>query len=159
MPPITPFLWFDREAEEAARFYVSIFPDSAIDEVTRYGAAGPGPEGSAMTVSFRLGESRFVALNGGPVFSFTPAVSFVVDCETQAELDRYWELLSAGGEEGQCGWLKDKYGLSWQIVPKALSRLLGDADPERARRATEAMLKMKKLVVAELEAVASGGSA
>jgi predicted 3-demethylubiquinone-9 3-methyltransferase (glyoxalase superfamily) len=153
---ITPFLWFDAQAEEAALFYVSLFPDSRIESLTRYSEAGPGPVGSAMTVEFSLRGRRFVALNGGPVFSFTPAVSFVVDCEDQAEIDRYWSALSAGGSEGQCGWLTDKFGLSWQIVPKALGRILGDPDPERARRATEAMLKMKKLSIAELEAAAGG---
>jgi predicted 3-demethylubiquinone-9 3-methyltransferase (glyoxalase superfamily) len=153
---IRPFLWFDSRAEEAAEFYVSVFPDSRINSVTRYGEAGPGPAGSAMTVDFCLRGQSFVALNGGPVFAFTPAVSFVVDCETQEEVDRYWSRLSSGGSEGQCGWLTDKFGLSWQIVPTALSRLLGDPDPERARRATEAMLKRKKLVIAELEAAAVG---
>jgi Uncharacterized protein conserved in bacteria len=153
---ITPFLWFDSKAEEAANFYVSLFPDSRIDSLNRYSESGPGAPGSVMTVAFTLRGQSFVALNGGPVFSFTPAVSFVVDCEDQAEVDRYWSALSAGGEEGQCGWLTDKFGLSWQIVPKALGRILGDADPERARRATEAMLKMKRLVIAELEAAADG---
>jgi len=153
---VTPFLWFDAQAEEAATFYVSLFPDSRVDSVNRYSEAGPGPAGSAMTVAFTLRGRPFVALNGGPVFSFTPAISFVVDCEDQVEVDRYWSALSAGGSEGQCGWLTDKFGLSWQIVPKALGRILGDSDPERARRATEAMLKMKKLVVAELEAAAEG---
>jgi predicted 3-demethylubiquinone-9 3-methyltransferase (glyoxalase superfamily) len=153
---VTPFLWFDAQAEEAATFYVSLFPDSRVDAINRYSEAGPGPAGSAMTVSFTLRGRPFVALNGGPVFSFTPAVSFVVDCENQAEVDHYWSALSAGGSEGQCGWLTDKFGLSWQIVPKALGRILGDSDPERARRAAEAMLKMKKLVVDELEAAAEG---
>lgn len=155
---IVPFLWFDDQAEEAALFYASVFPDSHIDHVNRYGEADPGTAGSAMTVSFTLRGRPYVALNGGPVFKFSPAVSFVVDCEDQAEVDCYWSLLSAGGEEGQCGWLTDKYGLSWQIVPTALGRLLGDPDPERARRATEAMLKMKKLVGSELEAAAGGKS-
>jgi predicted 3-demethylubiquinone-9 3-methyltransferase (glyoxalase superfamily) len=153
---IVPFLWFDDKAEEAARFYASIFPDSHIDSVSRYGEAGPGAPGSAMTVAFTLRGRPYVALNGGPVFKFNPAVSFVVDCENQAEVDRYWSLLSADSEKGQCGWLTDKYGLSWQIVPVALGRLLGDPDPGRAKRATEAMLKMKKLVIAELEAAADG---
>lgn len=153
---IVPFLWFDDKAEEAALFYVSIFPDSLVNRVARYGDAGPGPAGSAMTVSFTLRGRSFVALNGGPIFKFTPAISFVVDCEDQAEVDRYWSLLSAGGEEGRCGWLTDKYGLSWQIVPTALVRLLGNPDPSRAARATEAMLKMKRIVIAELEAAAEG---
>jgi len=154
--PITPFLWFDSRAEEAALFYVSVFPDSKIDHVERYGDAGPGPAGSVMTIAFTLRGQRFVALNGGPVFSFTPAISFVVDCATQEELDRYWSLLIAGGSEGQCGWLTDKFGLSWQIVPMALGRILGDPDPARAGRATQAMLGMKKLIIAELEAAAEG---
>ncbi len=153
---IRPFLWFDSRAEEAAEFYVSVFPDSRIEGISRYGEAGPGPVGSAMTVDFMLRGQSFVALNGGPVFAFTPAISFVVDCETQDEVDRYWTLLSSGGSEGQCGWLIDKFGLSWQVVPAALGRLLGDPDPERARRATQAMLGMKKLVVSELEAAAQG---
>jgi predicted 3-demethylubiquinone-9 3-methyltransferase (glyoxalase superfamily) len=153
---ITPFLWFDARAEEAALFYVSLFPDSRIDAINRYSEAGPGPAGTAMTVAFTLRGRPFVALNGGPVFSFTPAVSFVVGCEDQAEVDRYWSLLSVGGSEGQCGWLTDKFGLSWQVVPSALGRILGDPDPERARRATEAMLKMGRLVVSELEAAADG---
>jgi len=153
---IRPFLWFDSRAEEAAEFYVSVFPDSRISQVNRYGEAGPGPAGTAMTVDFTLRGLSFVALNGGPVFSFNPAVSFVVDCEGQEEVDRYWSRLSAGGSEGQCGWLTDKFGLSWQIVPTALGRVLGDPDPERASRATKAMLGMKKLVIAELEAAAAG---
>lgn len=159
MKTITPFLWFDSKAEEAAEFYASIFPDSHVDGVSRYGEAGPGPAGSAMTVAFTLLGHPYLALNGGPVFSFTPAVSFVVDCADQAEVDRYWSLLSAGGVEGQCGWLTDRFGLSWQVVPEALGRLLGDPDPARAKRATEAMLTMKKLVVAELEAAAEGRNA
>jgi predicted 3-demethylubiquinone-9 3-methyltransferase (glyoxalase superfamily) len=156
---ITPFLWFDDKAEEAARFYISVFPDSHIDQVNRYDEAGPGPAGTVMTVSFTLRGRPFVALNGGPVFKFNPAISFVVDCEDQAEVDRYWSLLSSDGAEGQCGWLTDKYGLSWQIVPTALGRLLGDPDPERAKRATAAMLKMKKLVIFELEVAADGRGA
>ena len=135
------------------------FPIPASIRCPRYGEAGPGPAGSAMTVAFTLRGRPFVALNGGPVFAFNPAVSFVVDCEDQAEVDRYWAQLSAGGTEGQCGWLTDKFGLSWQIVPTALARILGDPDPLRAKRATEAMLKMKKLVLAELEAAAQGEDA
>lgn len=155
---ITPFLWFDAEAEEAARFYTSVFPDSRVERITRYGAAGPGRAGTVMTVEFTLRGQRLAALNGGPVFRFTPAVSFVVSCADQDEVDRYWTALSAGGTEGQCGWLTDRYGLSWQIVPDALERLLGDPDPARARRATEAMLKMGKLSIAALEAAANGGN-
>jgi predicted 3-demethylubiquinone-9 3-methyltransferase (glyoxalase superfamily) len=153
---ITPFLWFDSRAEEAAEFYVSVFPDSRIDRITRYGSEGPGPVGSAMTVAFTLNGQDFVALNGGPIYVFNPAISFVAHCETQEEVDRYWSLLSDGGSEGQCGWLTDKFGLSWQIVPKALERLIGDPDPGRAGRATKAMLGMKKIVISELEAAAAG---
>ncbi len=148
---ITPFLWFDHQAEEAARFYVSIFPNSKVAKVVRYGAAGPGPPGSAMTVAFELEGQSFVALNGGPHFKFTEAVSFVVNCLTQEEVDSYWEKLSAGGSEVQCGWLKDQFGLSWQIVPTALPELLSDPDPEIAQRVMKAMLKMKKLDIRALQ--------
>jgi predicted 3-demethylubiquinone-9 3-methyltransferase (glyoxalase superfamily) len=148
---ITPFLWFDREAEEAARFYASVFPNSKVGKVVRYGEAGPGPAGSAMTVEFELEGLSFVALNGGPHFKFTEAISFVVHCETQAEVDYYWDKLTAGGAEVQCGWLKDKFGLSWQIVPTALPKLLGNPDPEKAQRAMAAMMKMKKLDIRALE--------
>ncbi len=154
MPKITPFLWFDTQAEEAARFYTSVFPNSTIREVTHYGSAGPRPEGMVLTVSFELDGQQFVALNGGPDFSFTEAVSFVVDCETQEEVDRYWSVLSEGGEEGPCGWLKDRFGLSWQIVPTALPRLLSDPDVEKAQRVMAAMLKMGKIEIAELERAA-----
>jgi predicted 3-demethylubiquinone-9 3-methyltransferase (glyoxalase superfamily) len=157
MPTITPFLWFDTQAEEAAGFYVSIFPNSRISEVTRYGPAGPGPQGQAMTVTFDLDGQKIVALNGGPYFKFSEAVSFVVPCETQAEIDAYWDALTAnGGEPSQCGWLKDRFGLSWQIVPSTLVELLGDPDPEKSRRATEAMLKMTKLDIAELRRAHAG---
>ncbi len=156
MPAITPFLWFDSEAEEAAQLYTSIFPNSRILDVARYGAAGPGAPGTVMTVEFELDGRRFVALNGGPMYRFTEAVSFVVSCETQDEVDHYWDALSEGGEEGPCGWLKDRYGLSWQIVPSSLSTLLSDPDPERSQRAMSAMLGMRKLVIAELEAAAQG---
>jgi predicted 3-demethylubiquinone-9 3-methyltransferase (glyoxalase superfamily) len=155
MPKLTPFLWFDTEAEEAAEHYTSIFPNSRITEVTRYGSAGPREAGSVMTVAFELDGQRFVALNGGPDFSFTEAVSFVVDCETQAEVDEYWSKLSAGGEEGPCGWLKDRFGLSWQIVPARLMELLTDPDQERAQRAMAAMLTMGKIQVDELEQAAA----
>lgn len=160
MAGITPFLWFDSQAEEAAQHYVSIFSslgrdDSQVTEVTRYGAeaaqAAGRPEGSAMVVAFRLDGQDFSALNGGPQFPFTEAVSFVVSCETQDEVDGFWEGLSAGGEEGPCGWLKDRYGLSWQIVPSALTKMLGDADPKRAERAMGAMLQMKKIDLAKLQ--------
>jgi predicted 3-demethylubiquinone-9 3-methyltransferase (glyoxalase superfamily) len=156
MKGITPFLWFDRQAEEAARFYISIFPNSRITTTTRYGEDGPGPAGSIMTVAFELDGREFVALNGGPLFKFTPAVSFVVNCETQAELDAVWERLTAGGEEVECGWLRDRYGVSWQVVPASLARLLGGPDPRRAERVMKALLGMKKLDIATLERAAQG---
>jgi predicted 3-demethylubiquinone-9 3-methyltransferase (glyoxalase superfamily) len=155
MPKLTPFLWFDTEAEEAAEHYTSIFPNSRITEVTRYGSAGPREAGTVMTVAFELDGQRFVGLNGGPEFSFSEAVSFVVNCETQAEVDEYWGKLSDGGEEGPCGWLKDRFGLSWQIVPARLMELLADPDQERAQRAMAAMLKMGKIQIDELEQAAA----
>jgi len=155
MGKVTPFVWYDSEAEEAAELYTSLVPNSRIVDVTRYGAAGPGPEGTAMTVTFELDGLRFTALNGGPAHPLTEAVSFTVSCETQEEVDRYWAALSEGGEEGPCGWLKDRFGLSWQIVPTALPRLLGDPDPARAQRAMQAMLGMRKLDIAALEAAAA----
>jgi predicted 3-demethylubiquinone-9 3-methyltransferase (glyoxalase superfamily) len=145
MQKITPFLWFNDQAEEAANFYTSIFKNSKISAISRYGEGSPGPVGQVMTLTLELNGQEFMALNGGPVFAFTPAISFFVTCETQAEVDHYWEKLSAGGEQEQCGWLKDKFGVSWQIVPKVLGELLGDPDPEKAKRVMEAMLKMKKL--------------
>lgn len=148
---ITPFLWFDTQAEEAANFYTSIFPNSKIVRVRRYGEAGPGPADSAMTVEFQLEGQTFVALNGGPIFKFTEAVSFVVNCQTQHEVDSYWTKLSAGGTEVQCGWLKDKFGLSWQIVPSALPELLGGPDPKKAGRVMKAMMTMKKLDIGALQ--------
>ena len=151
MQKITPFLWFDTQAEEAARFYVSVFKNSKIVGVSRYGEAGPGPRGSVMTVTFELGGQEFIALNGGPHFKFTEAVSFSVDCKTQEEVDEFWRKLSEGGEEGQCGWLKDKYGLSWQINPRILGEMLSDADPEKSKRVMEAMLKMNKIDIAALQ--------
>jgi predicted 3-demethylubiquinone-9 3-methyltransferase (glyoxalase superfamily) len=151
MPKITPFLWFDDQAEEAARFYVSVFPDSRIVNTTRYGEAGPGPRGSVMTVVFQLDGREFIALNGGPQFKFTEAVSFSVDCRTQKEVDEFWGKLSEGGEEGPCGWLKDRYGLSWQINPTALGEMLSDPDPQKSKRVMEAMLKMKKIDIAGLK--------
>jgi len=155
---ITPFLWFDTQAEEAARFYTSIFANSQILDTSRYSDASPRP-GQVMTVSFELDGAQFVALNGGPEFSFTEAVSFQVACESQEEIDRFWTALTAdGGQESQCGWLKDKFGVSWQIVPAALGEILGDPDPERARRATEAMLKMSKLDIATLRRAAGGAA-
>jgi predicted 3-demethylubiquinone-9 3-methyltransferase (glyoxalase superfamily) len=149
--PITPCLWFDQQAEEAAAFYVSIFPNSKIVKVVRFGEAGPGPAGSVMTVEFELHGQSFVALNGGPLFQFNEAVSFMVNCHTQEEVDAYWERLSAGACEVQCGWLKDKFGLWWQVVPTVLPELLGDPDPAKAARAMKAMLTMKKLDIAALK--------
>lgn len=154
MQKITPCLWFDTQGEDAAKFYTSVFPNSRILEVTRYGSAGPRPEGTVMTVNFELDGQQFVALNGGPDFTFNEAVSFQVSCNGQEEVDAYWSKLSEGGEEGPCGWLKDRFGLSWQIVPTALPRLLGDPDQEKAQRVMEAMLKMKKIDVAALEEAA-----
>jgi predicted 3-demethylubiquinone-9 3-methyltransferase (glyoxalase superfamily) len=155
MQTITPFLWFDGQAEEAAELYTSIF-EGRILGVSRYGEAGPGTPGSVMTVEFELAGQRFTALNGGPEFRFTEAVSFQVSCEGQDEVDELWAKLSEGGEEGPCGWLKDRFGLSWQIVPTALPRLLGDPDPARAQRAMQAMLQMGKIEIAELERAAAG---
>jgi predicted 3-demethylubiquinone-9 3-methyltransferase (glyoxalase superfamily) len=149
---ITPFLWFDGQAEEAANFYVSIFPNSKIGPISRYGEAGPGPKGSVMTVAFNLDGLSFTALNGGPMFKFTEAISLVVHCETQAEVDHYWDKLSAGGQQVQCGWLKDKYGLSWQIVPNALIELAQDQDPAKSQRVMAAMMQMKKIDIAGLKA-------
>src|ERR687886_378325 len=154
MQKLTPCLWFDTEGEEAANFYTSVFPSSRVVNVARYGEAGPRPAGTVMTVLFELDGQKFVALNGGPQFTFNEAVSFQVSCEDQEEVDRYWEALSEGGEPGPCGWLKDKFGLSWQIIPKRLPELLGDPDREKSQRAMAAMMKMKKLDVAELEAAA-----
>ena len=154
MQTITPFLWFDTQGEEAAELYTGIFPNSRITEVTRYGSAGPRPAGTVMTVAFELDGHEFVALNGGPEFAFTEAVSFQVLCETQDEVDHYWSKLGEGGEEGPCGWLKDRYGLSWQITPRRLNELLADPDPERAQRAMASMLGMRKIDVAELERAA-----
>ncbi|HYL75111.1 MAG TPA: VOC family protein [Bryobacteraceae bacterium] len=148
---ITPFLWFDHQAEEAAAFYTSIFKSSRIETITRYGDAGPGPKGSVMTVNFQIEGQQFTALNGGPVFKFTEAISFVVNCTTQEEIDELWEKLSAGGQEVQCGWLKDKYGLSWQIVPTVLVDMLRDTNAERTQRVMKAMFQMKKLDIAGLE--------
>jgi predicted 3-demethylubiquinone-9 3-methyltransferase (glyoxalase superfamily) len=148
---ITPFLWFDNQAEEAANFYTSVFKNSRVLGVTRYGAAGPGPNGSVMTVAFELDGQVFTALNGGPIFKFTEAISFVVNCETQKEVDEYWDKLTAGGQEVQCGWLKDKYGLFWQIVPTVLVELLASTDIERSQKAMKAMLQMKKIDIATLK--------
>jgi predicted 3-demethylubiquinone-9 3-methyltransferase (glyoxalase superfamily) len=150
MQKITPFLWFDDQAEEAMHHYVSIFRNSRALGVTRYGDAGPGPKGSVMIAAFELEGQRFTALNGGPHFKFTEAVSFVVNCETQEEVDQLWDKLGEGGQFQQCGWLKDKFGLSWQIVPTVLIELINDPDSEKSRRVTEAMLQMTKIDIAKL---------
>lgn len=148
---ITPFLWFDTQAEEAANFYISIFENSKIRNVSRYGDAGPGPKGSVMVISFELEGQEFTALNGGPQFKFSPAISLMVHCDTQEEVDHFWGRLGEGGRKDRCGWLQDKYGLSWQIIPTALSRLMGSPDREKAKRVMQAMLKMEKLDIAGLE--------
>jgi predicted 3-demethylubiquinone-9 3-methyltransferase (glyoxalase superfamily) len=154
MSGVTPCLWFDTDGEEAANFYTSLFPNSTILNVSRYGEGGPRDAGTVMTVSFELDGLEFLALNGGPNYTFSEAVSFMVSCADQDEVDRYWEALSEGGEEGPCGWLKDRFGLSWQIVPKALPRLLGDPDPAKAQRVMQAMMGMRKIVIEELEQAA-----
>jgi predicted 3-demethylubiquinone-9 3-methyltransferase (glyoxalase superfamily) len=156
MRKITPFLWFDTQAEEAAKFYCSIFSNAKILRTTRYGDAGPGPKGSVMTIEFELDGQALVALNGGPVYKFTEAVSFQIDCKTQQEVDTYWEKLSAGGEKGPCGWLKDRYGLSWQVVPSVLPEMLTDPDPVKSQRVMAAMMKMKKLEIEPLKQAYSG---
>lgn len=156
MQKITPFLWFNGQAEEAMNFYVSIFKNSKVVSVQRYGDAGPGPKGSVMSATFQLEGQDFYALNGGPQFTFTPAISFFVSCETQSEVDELWEKLSAGGEKGRCAWLKDKFGLSWQIVPTALGKLLADKDPEKSKRVMQAMMKMDKIDIAGLQKAYAG---
>jgi predicted 3-demethylubiquinone-9 3-methyltransferase (glyoxalase superfamily) len=158
MPTVHPFLWFDTQAEEAAGFYVSIFPNSRIVDVARYGEGGPGPAGTAMTVEFTLDGSPMVALNGGPDhFGFNQGISFVIGCATPDDVDHYWAALTDGGEEGRCGWLKDRYGLSWQVVPDGLGTVLGDPDPARAQRAMTAMLGMTKLDLPAMRAAADAG--
>lgn len=155
MPDITPFLWFDHQAEQAAQFYVSVFPNSQIEQVTHYSEAGPGETGSVMTISFSLDGSKFTAINGGPAhYDFDESISFVVNTKTEEELDHYWSSLSDGGEEIACGWLKDRYGLRWQIVPEGLSEILGDPDPQRVQRAMQAMFGMKKLDLKAMKAAA-----
>jgi predicted 3-demethylubiquinone-9 3-methyltransferase (glyoxalase superfamily) len=151
MQKIIPFLWFDDQAEEAVRLYTSLVKNSKINSISRYQKDTPGPEGKVMTVSFQLDGQEFTALNGGPIFKFTEAISFLINCDSQAEVDELWEKLSAGGEKGQCGWLKDKFGLSWQIVPTALGELLSGPDPEASQRVIQAMLKMKKLDIGLLK--------
>ena len=155
MTEISPCLWFDTDGEDAANFYVSVFPNSKILDVARYGEAGPRDAGTVMTVSFELDGKKFTALNGGPEFSFTEAISFQVSCTSQDEVDAYWSKLAEGGEEGPCGWLKDRFGVSWQIVPTALPELLLDADQEKAQRVMAAMLKMRKIDIGELERAAA----
>jgi len=156
MQRIVANLWFDTEAEEAAEFYISIFKDSRIVHVARYTEAGPRPAGMVMTVEFELDGQRFIGINGGPEFKFDEAISLMINCETQDEIDYYWERLTEGGEESQCGWLKDRYGLSWQVVPTGMDEVFSDPDPERARRAMEALLKMRKLDIAALRSAADG---
>jgi predicted 3-demethylubiquinone-9 3-methyltransferase (glyoxalase superfamily) len=157
MQKITPFLWFDNQAEEAANFYVSVFKDGRIKNITRYGDAGPGPKGSVMVVSFEINGQSFAALNGGPTFKFTEAVSFLVHCKTQEEVDYYWDKLTgAGGAPSRCGWLKDKYGLSWQIIPDVLLDMVNDPDAAKSNRAFEAMLKMAKIDIGKLQEAYAG---
>jgi predicted 3-demethylubiquinone-9 3-methyltransferase (glyoxalase superfamily) len=156
MQKITPFLWFNDKAEEAINFYISIFKNSKVVSVSRYGDAGPGPKGSVLVGKFEIEGQEFMALNGGPQFAFTPAISFVVNCETQQEVDDFWEKLSSGGKEVQCGWLTDKFGLSWQIVPIILPKLLQDKDPEKSKRVMQAMLQMVKIDIAGLQRAYNG---
>jgi predicted 3-demethylubiquinone-9 3-methyltransferase (glyoxalase superfamily) len=156
MQKITPFLWFDGKAEEAMNFYVSIFKNSKVGKVSRYGEGGPGPKGSVMSATFTLEGQEFFALNGGPQFTFTPAVSFFVNCETQEEVDELWAKLSEGGKPNRCGWLADKFGVSWQIIPSALGRMLSDPDPQKSKRAMMAMLQMEKIDIKVLETAYAG---
>ena len=153
---ITPNLWFDTEAEEAAEFYISVFKNSRVVNVARYTEAGPRPAGTVMTVEFELDGQRFIGINGGPEFTFSEAVSFMISCETQEEIDYYWDQLTEGGEEGPCGWLKDKFGLSWQVVPTGMDEIFADPDPTRAERAMRAMFGMRKLDIATLRSAADG---
>ncbi len=156
MQKITPFLWFDSQAEEAVKFYTSIFKNSKVGDVARYGDAGPGPKGTVMTTAFEIEGQEFIALNGGPVFKFTEAVSFVVHCDSQEEVDYYWDRLSEGGQEVQCGWLKDKFGLSWQITPTILPKLIKDKDPVKSQRVMAAMMQMVKIDIAGLKKAYEG---
>lgn len=156
MKKITPFLWFDGQAEEAMKFYTSIFKNSKKGAISRYGEAGPGKKGSVLTAAFTLAGQEFIGLNGGPHYKFTPAVSFSIDCKSQKEVDYYWEKLSAGGKKIQCGWLEDKFGLSWQVVPTVLHKFLQDKDPEKSKRVMEAMLKMQKLEIEVLKQAYKG---
>lgn len=159
MPKIVPNLWFDTEAQEAAEFYVSVIPNSRIVSIAHYNEAGPRETGMVMTVEFELDGQRYVGINGGPDFKFSEAISLQIECETQDEIDGYWEKLTEGGEEGPCGWLKDRYGLSWQVVPAGLEELFGDSDPQRSARAMQAMFGMRKLDIAALRGAADGVSA
>jgi predicted 3-demethylubiquinone-9 3-methyltransferase (glyoxalase superfamily) len=157
MPKLTPFLWFDTQAEEAAKFYVSVFPNSKLGTIVRTGEAGPGPKGSVLTAAFNLDGKEFVALNGGPAFGFTEAVSFVIDCKNQEEVDHYWsKLLEGGGKESQCGWLKDRYGLSWQVTPTILIEMINDPDAKKAARVMQAMMKMVKIDIPTLKKAYEG---
>lgn len=158
MPKITPNLWFDTQGEEAAEFYVSVFPNSKITNILHYGEAGPGPAGTVVTVDFELDGQEYTAINGGPQFTFDEAISLLINCTDQDEVDYYWSKLSEGGEEGQCGWLKDRYGLSWQVVPAGMGEVLGDPDEARSQRAMKAMLGMSKLDIAALRAAADQAS-
>lgn len=151
MQKITPFLWFDGKAEEAAKFYTSIFKNSKIGRISRYGEAGPGPKGAAMSATFELDGQEFIALNGGPQFTFSPAISFFVNCETQEEVDEIWEKLCEGGKKNRCGWLQDKFGVSWQVIPTALGKLMSDPDPQKSGRVMKAMLQMEKIDIRSLE--------
>ena len=156
MQKITTFLWFDNQAEEAAKLYVSLFKSSKIGSISRYGDAGPGPKGSVMMVTFQLDGQEFMALNGGPEYKFTPAISLFVNCETQQEVDELWDKLSEGGRKDRCGWLTDKYGLSWQIIPSALGKLMSGPDPEKSKRVMKAMLQMDKIDIQHLQQAAEG---
>lgn len=156
MPKITPFLWFNNNAEEAMNFYLSIFKNSKVNTIARYGEAGPGPKGSVMTAAFQLDGQNFVALNGGPHYTFTPAISFWINCETQQEVDHFWDNFSAGGKTQQCGWVTDKFGITWQVVPAILPKLLGDKDPQKSQRVMQAMLKMVKLDIEALQRAYDG---
>jgi predicted 3-demethylubiquinone-9 3-methyltransferase (glyoxalase superfamily) len=156
MQKITPFLWFDGNAEEAMNLYVSVFKNSKVVSVTRYGEAGPGPKGTVMSATFQLEGQQFYALNGGPQYKFTPAISLFVSCETQQEVDELWNKLSAGGHKDRCGWLQDKYGLSWQIIPSVLGKMLGDTDPAKSGRVMKAMLQMDKIDIKKLKQAYEG---
>ena len=151
MQKIVPFLWFNDQAEEAVNFYVSLFPNSKVTSMSRHGDAGPGPKGSVMSATFQLDGQEFHALNGGPHYTFTPAISMFINCESQQEVDTLWEKLSAGGRKDRCGWLQDRYGLSWQVIPKALGEMLRDKDPQKSKRVMQAMLQMDKIDIAELK--------